>query len=442
MPTQNPTFPDGSIFHGVFTDLSAAGVLATDASDFAPATPNDVIITKVPRTPSADPTLGIKVELPAQDDPPRHRLVTIGDSLTHGFQSGAIFNTDISFPAIIAYEMGWYENFRRPTYQGFGGLPLNIELLVRTLEAKYGATIDWWELALAAFTVRHFMGEVEDWWERGPGSHVPNLLNLNHNLGIYAWDLRDVLERTANFCRESIKKPKDQLFKQIVENANERAALRVFNFSEADAARNAMTLLEQAAFLGAEGGAATGNGDGIEVLTVFLGANNALQTVTTLKVIWTDAGYDDLQQKASYTVWRPIHFEAELNLLVEEVKKIKARHVIWSTVPHVTIAPLGRGVGNKVREGSRYFPFYGFQTPILTCRMILTSPSRRPALSTALSISTTTVSSMRLEPPGKTAKTGTSWMPPACWTDSPLDATSRTRQPGHHGGANTSSHLN
>ena len=35
--------------------------------------------------------------------------MTIGDSLTHGFQSGAIYNTQISYPRIIAWEMGWSE---------------------------------------------------------------------------------------------------------------------------------------------------------------------------------------------------------------------------------------------------------------------------------------------------------------------------------------------
>jgi hypothetical protein len=32
-----------------------------------------------------------------------------------------------------------------------------------------------------------------------------------------------------------------------------------------------------------------------------------------------------------------------------------ARHVIWGTVPHVTIVPIARGVKGKVRPGSRYF---------------------------------------------------------------------------------------
>ena len=32
--------------------------------------------------------------------------------------------------------------------------------------------------------------------------------------------------------------------------------------------------------------------------------------------------------------------------------------MIWATVPHVTIAPIARGVGRKVGVGSRYFPYY------------------------------------------------------------------------------------
>ena len=32
--------------------------------------------------------------------------------------------------------------------------------------------------------------------------------------------------------------------------------------------------------------------------------------------------------------------------------------MIWATVPHVTIAPIARGVGRKVARDSRYFPYY------------------------------------------------------------------------------------
>lgn len=320
-------------------------------------TPAEVVITDKPREPVSDPRLGIEVETTTERTP-RHRLVTIGDSLTHGFQSGAIHNTDISYPAIIAYELGWYARFRRPKYFGFGGLPLNLELLIRELEEEFGDKLDWWELALALFRVRHFMDQAEDWWERGPGSRVPNVRGINHNLAIYGWDLRDTLKRTADTLESEIEEPKDDLFQQIVENANERAALRVLK-SARDKNGEALTPLGAAAELGAAGTIESpGDGDGVETLIVLLGANNALPSIIRLEVVWSEEGYDNLDKKKRFTVWRPSHFEAEFDRVVEEVKKVRARHVILGTVPHVTIAPIARGVGAKIGKGSRYYPYY------------------------------------------------------------------------------------
>src|SRR5215475_11379001 len=101
-----------------------------------PGTPKEVEVTTEPREPQTDPTCGVALKTSFSSDPakePPNRLVVIGDSLSHGFQSGAVYNTDISYPAIIAYELGWYNHFRFPRYNGCGGLPLNIELLLRDL---------------------------------------------------------------------------------------------------------------------------------------------------------------------------------------------------------------------------------------------------------------------------------------------------------------------
>jgi len=98
----------------------------------------------------------------AAEGTPRHRLVAIGDSLTHGFQSGAIYSTDLSYPATIAYEMGWYDPFRHPSYFGQGKLPLNLEFLIGELEQEFGQKLDWWELPLTLFKTRQFMVRVED----------------------------------------------------------------------------------------------------------------------------------------------------------------------------------------------------------------------------------------------------------------------------------------
>jgi hypothetical protein len=111
-----------------------------------------------------------------------------------------------------------------------------------------------------------------------------------------------------------------------------------------------MTFLDAARALGADGG--------IETLVVMLGSNNALGAVTDLKLAWSGEDFRDLAAKNAYTVWRPSHFAAELAELKAQVERIDARVVVWATVPHVTIAPLARGVGPKLRPGSRYFPHY------------------------------------------------------------------------------------
>ena len=80
--------------------------------------------------------------------------------------------------------------------------------------------------------------------------------------------------------------------------------------------------------------------------------------MTKLKTLWSGDGYADVARKGAYTVWRPEHFAAEWALLVAELRRIRARHVIVGTVPSVTIAPIARGVRGKVRAGSRYFPYY------------------------------------------------------------------------------------
>ena len=71
-------------------------------SDLAPEfldanTPPDVIVTGVMPPRITDPTLGVELGppgiAPARARPPGRRLVTIGDSLTHGVTSGAVFHT-------------------------------------------------------------------------------------------------------------------------------------------------------------------------------------------------------------------------------------------------------------------------------------------------------------------------------------------------------------
>jgi hypothetical protein len=332
-------------------------------------TPDEVVIRREPRPPERDPTLGVPVAVAPGDHVPPNRLVTIGDSLTQGFMSGAVFRTDLAWPAIVAGALGIAGDFRYPVYEqpdGPGGIPLDLERLARQFDARFSGVLDWYEVLRALRFLRSYMDRVEDHWERGPGAQVPAAGPPFHNLGVYGWDLVDALvldaDRTA--ARLLTRPPSDDFVFQVVERDNDRVALVVLErLRTADGA--ARTVFDAAAAFGAEGTAGgAGDSPGIETLAVMLGANNALGAIVRLDACWTPDGYGDLpiadrlEAKSGATVWRPSHFADEWARVVEAVRAVRARHVIVATVPAVTIAPLARGVGEKVSAGSRYCPYY------------------------------------------------------------------------------------
>ena len=314
-----------------------------------PDTPDDVVVTLQAPAPRTDPTLGIPVDRPGRPSQARHRLVSLGDSLTHGFQSFAIFNTDLSYPAIIAEELGWGDQFRRPEYRAYGGLPLNLEYLVRELEGRFGPDVSWFELPVAGILAYRAADRICEYWESGDGSHVPQAAGIMHNLAVSGYDVRDLISRTADVERAHTEALTRSLVHLVARNAGPLLARYVLE-SARDARGTALTPVQAAAALGQDGG--------IETLTVFIGANNSLRSVTDLHVAWSGDDYADPERKRQYTVWRPTHFRAEMEALMAQVRTVAAEHVIWATVPHVTIVPTARGVGPKMAPGSRYFPYY------------------------------------------------------------------------------------
>jgi hypothetical protein len=204
------------------------------------------------------------------------------------------------------------------------------------------------------------MDGIEDFWEgRGNDHFRPALTTAPyHNLAVYGADVLDtLLLDSATIDARLAARPKDNLVDQRVEQANDRAWKVVVD----SCAPVGATVLDAAEAMGRDGGA----GAGIETLVVVLGANNALGSVAELDPRWTPDDYLDeqdlrirLDSKGEFNIWQPPHFAAEWAVLAERLRRIRAEHVIVATVPQVTIAPIARGVRDKVRRGSRYFPYY------------------------------------------------------------------------------------
>jgi hypothetical protein len=326
---------------GIDVGARRADPMATDGDTLhgPPGTPDDVKITSQARKPETDPTLGIPVP-PASSADTKHRLVTIGDSLTHGFQSLAISKTNLSWPAIVARELGLTgSEFLYPTYE-HGGLPFNLEDCVRGLRAKVGR-LDLGDSPLAVMWLLHYAHEIKHWWTHEADQAWRPPAGMSDNLAVYSYDVQTAYTRTLGEIKASIAQHVPGLFHPLTPHDVDRAARRVLvNADDND------TLLDVARRHGEDGG--------IETLVVALGSNNVLDVVIGLKYLWATGEQDRVHGR----IWSPTFFAADWKGLVERVRTIKADHVILATVPHVTVVPIFAGVGNRLRLNSRYFQYY------------------------------------------------------------------------------------
>jgi len=292
-----------------------------------------------------------------------HPLVVVGDSLSQGFMHGAVTHTEHSFGAMISSALGVESGFSAPSFKGAGGLPVNIERLLREMSKRFGRRVSWYEFVPMLLTTRDLMNQTERYWERGPGAQ-PGAQARFHNLAVWGFQVRDAYSVNGRVCRGVIGEPRNHFLKQVPEHSMYRTAARVLNPSGAGD-RDGFTALDAAQQLGQDGG--------IERLVIALGANNALGTVLSLDVIWSeDADLHRLPFERRSNLYRPEHFSTLYSQLEQRVDRIAAQNVFVATIPHVTVPPVTRGVspgssgqgpedGPLVGEGSprrRYYEFY------------------------------------------------------------------------------------
>jgi hypothetical protein len=311
-------------------------------------TPADVVITTEARRPVMDPTLGVPVASPARPLA-QHRLVTVGDSITHGFQSMAISKTNLSWPAIVAHQLGLTPelggppnaDFRFPTYDGYGGLPFNLEWCIRGLQERFGRlALD--DAPAAVVSLIHLAYDIKHWWTHEADQTWAPGPGLNHNLAVYSYDVASAYNRKLADIESAIAHP-GLLPRLSPTTANDvdRAARRVL--ANADSYMSLMDAAE-----------AHGNHGGIDTLVVALGANNVLDVVVGLKYLWATG--DATRQHGH--AWSPSFFAADWEPLVGKLRQIKANRVLVATVPHVTVVPILAAKGERLRPDSRYFDYY------------------------------------------------------------------------------------
>lgn len=284
------------------------------------------------------------------------RLVTIGDSLTQGFQSGAIRRPAWSYPALVARALG--AEFRVPDFDGDGdgGPLLDLELLLRRISADAGQKLDVWDVPQALLTLQRTMSRIEDYWERGAGVRPSATGPVHHDLGVWGFEVLDTLSLTDALCALNTPAPHDNVLSQLPERGMYRTARRVYNPAG---------LPELCRLSGIGLAQQLGATEGIENLLVGLGANNALGTCVSLALRRSQrADLTRLAHERTCNLWEPDHFAIVYHDLAEQLERVSAKRVFLTTVPHVTIAPVTRGVSPDARAAGRdeleggYYEYY------------------------------------------------------------------------------------
>lgn len=285
-------------------------------------------------------------------------FVAIGDSLTQGFQHGAIHKTGWSFPAIIARGMGLEVplGFRVPRIPG-PGIPLNLEDLLRVVRDRVGDSLSTAEWILEFPRVASdYIDDVEDYYERGGGTLPPKFRGVYHNLAVWGFSVSDSLTVTPQLCTEMIDSEEGWIEDDFFGTPSApmyRTARRVFN-PGGEAGRELAGQIGNLERLAAE--------ENVEVLLLWLGPNDSLGTVFSLEVkdMTGNDPVDPLSHRArlAFNLTSVSQFRDDYLRFADAVTAALGANnprIFVGNVPHVTIPPITAGVGDF--DGT-YFDYY------------------------------------------------------------------------------------
>jgi hypothetical protein len=280
------------------------------------------------------------------------RLVALGDSMTQGVSSGAVWKSSWSYPAIVARAMGLRVgagegfDFCVPHF-GLGGMPLNLERLLHDLDFALGGPgldlVDW--LLAARPAVEEWLEERDEYYEHGFGARARSYPGPYHLLACFGFTVSDLFTVDGQFCDRIVRErrwdERSELLERFPSSATHRAARRVLN----PASRyelNRLTLVDWLGRIEERQGP-------VENLILAVGLNNAAGCITRLEVVETGPEPPAPEIVEEFSLWHPRAFEVSYRRLAERMAEKTRARVFAATLPYVTDAPLIRGAGPRDR---------------------------------------------------------------------------------------------
>jgi hypothetical protein len=252
-----------------------------------------------------------------------------------GFQHGAINDTSLSYPSLIAEALGT-ELFESPTFFEQGGLPLNLETLVKGVEDTFGTDIGWNHTLSLSNYILETLIRIKNYWEsqhekeRGKGNGLMPFTNQS----LFSATVSDALLLTSEDCDQVLEEKTVAVspLSVLPQNAFYLAGKRVLN------PRNTYSLAKQTLL---ENVRLLSNDGGIDHLIVFLGANNLVGAITELRIEEaTEADLQKLPFERTATVYNPELFKKVYRKLATELSKMNIGTIYTATIPDFTQVPL------------------------------------------------------------------------------------------------------
>lgn len=281
------------------------------------------------------------------------KLVCVGDSLTQGFQNSCIYRTDLSYPAMLKQAMDYKAEFRQPLFTARGGIPVNVEMLVRSLEEQFGPDFTAKDFPLAMAYLFSTLKYVKNYWDGKVRSlQNPHQTTPYHNQSIWGLTINDAWMLTDNKARQFMKTNpvKYSVFNFLPDHAMYVTARCTLNPTGGSEFAN-YSMLDNIDWLDCN--------RGIENLIVYLGSNHIISSAGKLNITYSkDSEVEALPFEREYTVMKPEHFEYNFNKLADRINRLNPTNIITATIPYITLLPIMQPVYSKPQKLNQEYADY------------------------------------------------------------------------------------